>query len=65
LALTQQTDMTKGLFDLAEMGGKTDKMGSINPMMRQGLAHGQSATDRPAQGLTGRGSAARDVPRFR
>lgn len=36
--------MTKGLFDLAEMGGKTDKMGSINPMMRQGLAHGQSHT---------------------
>lgn len=34
-----QTDMTKGLFELAKMGKKEDKMGGINPMNRQGLAH--------------------------
>ncbi|WVF73005.1 hypothetical protein IAT40_007823 [Kwoniella sp. CBS 6097] len=32
-----QTDMTRGLFELAEMVGKSDKMGSLNPAQRQGI----------------------------
>ncbi|WVR00191.1 hypothetical protein IAU59_007333 [Kwoniella sp. CBS 9459] len=32
-----QTDMTKGLFELAEMVGKSNKMGSLNPAQRQGI----------------------------
>lgn len=34
-----QTNMTKGLFELAKLGGSEDKMGGINPMNRQGLPH--------------------------
>jgi len=33
--------MTKWMFDLAKMGGKEDRMGSLNPLLRQGLGHGK------------------------
>ncbi|OCF44615.1 2,4-dienoyl-CoA reductase [Kwoniella heveanensis CBS 569] len=36
-----QTDMTRGLFALAEMAGKGDKMGSLNPAQRQGIGMGK------------------------
>ncbi|WWD19604.1 hypothetical protein CI109_104066 [Kwoniella shandongensis] len=32
-----ETDMTRGMFTLAEKAGKMDKMGSLNPALRQGL----------------------------
>ena len=41
-----QTDMTRWMFDLAKAVGKEDRMGSLNPLLRQGLGHevGQLAT---------------------
>lgn len=30
------------MFELAKMGGKEDKMGYINPLLRQGLGSGTS-----------------------
>ena len=32
--------MTKKIFELAKMGGKDEKMGYINPLLRQGLGSG-------------------------
>ncbi|KAK8853187.1 hypothetical protein IAR55_003889 [Kwoniella newhampshirensis] len=32
-----ETDMTRGMFTLAEKAGKSDRMGSLNPALRQGL----------------------------
>ncbi|KAK4685711.1 hypothetical protein P7C73_g4435, partial [Tremellales sp. Uapishka_1] len=32
-----QTDMTRAAFDLAEKVGKQDKIGTLNPLLRQGL----------------------------
>ncbi|WRT70244.1 uncharacterized protein IL334_007239 [Kwoniella shivajii] len=32
-----ETDMTRGMFTLAEAAGKADKMGVLNPAQRQGL----------------------------
>lgn len=34
-----ETDMTRAMFDLAKMAGKNDKMGTLNPLLRQGLGH--------------------------
>ena len=33
--------MTKPLFELAKAGGKEDKIGYLNPLLRQGLPAGQ------------------------
>ncbi len=54
---SSKTDMTKGLFELAKMGKKEDKMGGINPMNRQGLAHGQFSCDSFCSELINRGCA--------
>lgn len=32
--------MTRAAFKLAQMAGKMDKMGVLNPLLRQGLGHG-------------------------
>ena len=36
--------MTKPLFELAKAGGKEDKIGYLNPLLRQGLPAGQLST---------------------
>jgi hypothetical protein len=33
--------MTKLMFDLAKMTGKQDRMGVLNPLIRQGLGSGK------------------------
>lgn len=34
-----QTDMTRAAFDIAKAMGKENKIGVLNPMLRQGLPH--------------------------
>jgi len=36
--------MTKLMFDIAKMTGKAEKMGVLNPLIRQGLGSGQFFT---------------------
>lgn len=36
--------MTRLMFDIAKMAGKQDKMGTLNPLLRQGLGSGERYT---------------------